>query len=285
MKLRINKVGLAIAFSPTALAMLIEAARLAKIFGAELILIHVSERGEKEEKKIMKLAEEANVTDYKVVWRTGKPEKEILSACNEKNIDLLVAGALKKENLLQRYIGSVARHIMRKADCSVYMVNNPSLQPKPLQQIVVNAEDSTHIELAIAMACYVAEKEDASWVHIVRELKMMSLTLTANEQLSAQEYSDSKQSLLREEIETVEKILAGIPHSKTKVNIKMLTGKSGFELKRFVERKQGDLLVVGAPPRRLSFFDRIFPHDLEYIFADMPCNLLVVNERKEAKHE
>ncbi|HCW07192.1 MAG TPA: universal stress protein [Cytophagales bacterium] len=283
MNLSINKVGLAIAFSPTAAAMLTEAARLARIFEAELILIHVSEDGEKEEKKIMKLAEEVNVSGYKVVWRTGKPEKEILKACREKNIDLLVAGALKRENVLQRYIGSVARAIMRKSECSVYMVNSPSLQPKPLQQLVVNAEDSAHIELAIAMACYISEKESSSWVHVVRELKMMGLTLTANEQLTAQEYNENKQNLVREEIEAVEKILARIPHAKTKINIKMLAGKSGFELRRFVERKQADLLVVGAPQRRLSFFDRIFPHDLEYIFADMPCNLLVVNERKEAK--
>jgi len=281
MKLQINKVGLAMAFSPTAAAMLTEAAHLAKIFEAELILIHVSEHGEKEEKKIMKLAEEVNVSAYKVVWRTGKPEKEILSACREKNIDLLVAGALKQEKVLQRYIGSVARSIMRKADCSVFMVNNPSLNPKPLQQIVVNAEDSTHIEQAIALSCHIAEKENSSWVHVVRELKMMSLTLTANEQLTAHEYNENKQNLLREEISAVERILQRIPHAKTKINTKMLAGKSGYELRRFVERKQADLLVVGAPPRRLSFFDRIFPHDLEYIFADMPCNLLVVNERKE----
>ena len=85
---------------------------------------------------------------------------------------------------------------------------------------------------------------------------------------------------MREEIIVVEKMLEKIPHSKTKVNIKMLSGKSGFELRRFVERKQADLLVVGAPPRRLSLFDRIFPHDLEYIFADMPCNLLIINQRE-----
>jgi hypothetical protein len=109
---------------------------------------------------------------------------------------------------------------------------------------------------------------------------MLGLTLGANVELTAQEYNESKQNLVREEILAVEKILEQIPHSKTKVNIKMLAGKSGFELRRFVERKQADLLVAGAPARHLSFFDRIFPHDLEYIFADMPCNLLIINQPK-----
>jgi nucleotide-binding universal stress UspA family protein len=275
-----QKIGLAVAFSPTAEAMLAEATRLARLFSAELMLIHVGEKNSKTERKLSELAAAINLTNYTVVWRSGKPEKEILDACREKNIDLLVAGALKKENMIQRYIGSVARAIMRKAECSLFMVNNPSIEPKPIRQIVVNAEDSIHVETAIATSCYLAEKENASWVHIVREIKMMGLTLSANEQMTAQEYNESKQNLVRDEIIVVEKMLEKIPHSKTKVNIKMLSGKSGYELRKFVERKQADLLVVGAPPRRLSFFDRIFPHDLEYIFADMPCNLLIINQRK-----
>lgn len=276
-----QKIGLAIAFSPTAEAMLAEAARLARLFSAELMLIHVGDRGAKAEQKISTLAEAVQLTDYKVIWRNGNPEKEILNACREKNIDLLIAGALKKENMIQRFVGSVARGIMRKADCSIFIVSEPSKAPKPIQQIVVNAEDSAHVESAIAVSCSIAEKENSSWVHIVREIKMMGLTLSANEQLTAEEYSESKQALVRDEIEVVEKILEKVPHAKTKVNIKMLSGKSGFELRKFVERKNADLLVVGAPPRRLSFFDRVFPHDLEYIFADMPCNLLIINKRKE----
>ena len=85
---------------------------------------------------------------------------------------------------------------------------------------------------------------------------------------------------MQEEINSVERMLVSIPHDNIKINIKMLSGKSGFELCKFVLRKQAQLLVVGAPPRRLSFFDRVFPHDLEYVFADLPSNLLVVNQSR-----
>ncbi len=264
--------------------MLAEAARLARLFSAELILIHVGHHGEEQERKMNNLIEETELrSQYKVVWREGNPIKEILKACREENIDLLVAGALKKEKMVQHYIGTVGRAIMRKADCSVYMVNNPSVNPKPIQQIVVNAEDSAHVEHAIALACRIAELEGSSWVHVVRELKLLGLALS-NEQRTEQEHTEKKQSLMQHEIDAVEKILASIPHGKIKINIKMLSGKSGFELCKFVERKQAGLLLVGAPPRRLSLFDRIFPHDLEYVFADLPCNLLVVNQRKENRH-
>lgn len=259
--------------------MLAEAERLVRLFSAELVLVHVGHHGSDEEQKLIRLTQAANLSaPYKIVWRQGEPVKEILKACREEQVDLLIAGALKKEKMVKHYVGSVARAIMRKADCSVYMVNNPSKNPQAIQQMVVNAEDSPHVDRAIAIACRMAELEKASWVHIVRELKLLGLTLTAKEQLTEQEYNEYKQRLMRDEINAVEKILHSIPHDKIKINIKMLSGKSGFELCKFVERKQAGLLIVGAPRRRFSLFDRIFPHDLEYVFADLPCNLLVVNQ-------
>ncbi len=280
-----KKVGLAVAFSPTAAALVAEAGRLASLFSAELIVIHVGDSGRESENKMSEILKAASLESTpKVVWRKGSPVKEILKTCKEEKIDLLVAGALKKENLMQRYIGTVAREIMRKAECSVYMVNNPSLTPEPSHQIVVNAEDSPHIRKAISIACHIAKLEKASWVHIVRELKLLGLALSAKDGCTEQEYNESKQEMMREEITNVEKMLSAIPHEKMKINIKIISGKSGFELCKFAEKKQADLLIVGAPPRRFSLFDRVFPHDLEYVFADLPCNLLMINEGKEEQN-
>ena len=48
-------------------------------------------------------------------------------------------------------------------------------------------------------------------------------------------------------------------------------------LKGMAGASVADLIVLGAPERRFRLFDRVFPHDQEYIFADMPCHLLMVN--------
>jgi nucleotide-binding universal stress UspA family protein len=90
-----------------------------------------------------------------------------------------------------------------------------------------------------------------------------------------------RHKLVKEEIDSVEKMLQRIPHEGLKVNIKLVSGKSGFEITQFAQRKHADLLIVGAPPRRFSLFDRVFTHDQEYIFADLPCNLLIIHPRKE----
>jgi len=281
-----QKVALAIAFSPNAKVMVGIGGRLATFFNAQLLLIHVGVAGDKEKQQMDSLVKEAGLRadQIKVVWQEGDPVKKILKVCKEEKVDLLVAGALKKEKLVKYYIGTIARRIMRKAECSVLMINNPTAESLDLKDIVVNAEDSACIEDAISLACLAGNKVKANWVHIVRELKLYGLTMSTSDHNSEEEYDDVRQKLVRDEIEKVEEMLRHIPFEKPKVNIKIISGKSGFELSKFAERKHADLLVVGAPPRRLSLFDRIFAHDLEYIFSDLPCNLLVVNTtRKEVK--
>jgi nucleotide-binding universal stress UspA family protein len=161
------------------------------------------------------------------------------------------------------------------------MLVNPSLEHQGFGNIVVNAEeDSPYTRQALELACELGLLEKSSWLHVVRELKLLGM-LSATEQYTEEEYEKKKQSLVQNEIDIVQRILNQIPHEGLKVNIKLVSGKSGFELSQFTERKHADLLVVGAPPHRLSFLDRIFPHDLEYIFADLPCNVLVVKHNKK----
>jgi hypothetical protein len=59
------------------------------------------------------------------------------------------------------------------------------------------------------------------------------------------------------------------------INIKVASGKPGFELRKFTKRVKADLLVVKSPEHRLNFLDRIFPHYLELIMEDLPSNLLI----------
>lgn len=277
-----KRIALAITFSPTAAALLREAWRLKRWLNADLVLIHAGEKTPEAEAKLNDLLAQTSLpAATPIAWQRGKPAEAILKACQENHIDLLLMGALRKENLVGYYVGTVARTIMRKASCSIYVLTQPSEEPRPMKNIVVNAEDSPHIGEALRVGCWMAEHEKESWLHVVRELKLMGLALVSADQCSEEEYNKVQQNLLREEFAAVEKLMQSIPHEGVKVNIKVLSGKSGFELARFAGRKEADLLIVGAPPRKFSLFDRVFPHDLEYIFAELPCNLMIVNPRKE----
>jgi nucleotide-binding universal stress UspA family protein len=280
-----HKIAVGIAFSPTAEAMLMETARLAKLLDAEVLVIHVGTRTSETESRMNAMIEKCLILRHRmsVLWESGDPVKVILDTCKKYQVDLLVTGALKTENLVQYYVGTIARKVLRKAHCSVLTIVNPSVEATPYKNVVVNAEDSTYIAEAIATACKFTSKETNSWLHIVREVKMYGLSMAASDQHTEEEYDDVRQKLVKQEIENVQDILRHIPHEGIRVNIKVVSGKSGFELPKFAERKNANLLVVGAPPRRFSLLDRIFPHDLEYVLADLPCNLLVVQQSKYRK--
>jgi hypothetical protein len=119
----------------------------------------------------------------------------------------------------------------------------------------------------------------------VRELKMYGLTMSVSAQYTEEEQSGLRQELVKTEIENVNKMLCEVKHEGLKINIKVVAGKSGFELAQFARKKQADLLVVSAPSRKYYFFDRMFTHDQEYLFADLPCDLLMINPRKENRRE
>jgi len=289
MSLAFKRIGLAIAFSPRLEALLSEAARLKRFWQSELVLIHVGEASSDAAASLLAILNKIGLSENEVVirWEHGEPAKRILSVCREEKVDLIIAGALKKENLLKYYLGTIARKILRKADCSVLLLLNPTVDSKPLSNIVVNTEDSPYVEQALEVACELGKAEKSNWIHVVREIKLYGLTMSAADQRSEEEYSRLRMELVSTEIDNVQKMMNKIPHEGLKVNIKILSGKAGYELAQFAIRKHADLLVVGAPPRKFSFFDRVFPHDQEYIFADLPCSLLIVNAknmRKEASH-
>lgn len=281
-----KRIGLAVAFSPRIEALLAEAARLKRLWGSELVLIHIGEEREDNTQRMNALIQQAGLQpdEVRIFWETGKPAKTILQVCRREGIDLLIAGALKKENVLQFYLGSIARKILRKAHCSVLMLVEPSVEQRGFKSIVVNADDdSPYMMDALRVAFKIGVLEKAAWLHIVRKLKLYGF-LSAAEQYSESEYELNRNNLVQAEIDEVQQLISSIPHQGLKVNIKLVSGKSGFELTQFAQRKNANLLVIGGSAMRLSIFDRVFPNDLEYIFSDLPCNVLIVHPGKEEAH-
>jgi nucleotide-binding universal stress UspA family protein len=282
MSTKFSIIGLAVSFSPTTKAMVAEALRLVRWFQSDLVLIHVGTKNPEKSEAMQKLIDDSGLaaSQIKVFWVEGDPADQILTVCKHEKVDLLVAGALKKENLVNHYLGTVARKIMRKAKCSIWMISDPSTEIKSLKNIVVDAEEGENRQKILRLACMLASKEEGIWVHIVRELKLLGLALAAREQCTEAEYDELHRQLVKEETMLVEKELDLIPHQNIKINIKLLSGKSGFELAQFARRKASDLLIINAPQSKLSFFDRIFTHDHEYIFSDLPCNLLILQSSR-----
>jgi nucleotide-binding universal stress UspA family protein len=75
------------------------------------------------------------------VWEKGNPAKKIISVAKKEKIDLLIAGALQRENVVKFYFGSIARKLIRKSTCSLLMLINPANPAKAFRRIVINGTE------------------------------------------------------------------------------------------------------------------------------------------------
>ncbi len=277
-----TRMALAAGFTPRLGALLKESSRLSRLWQAELLIIHAGDHQPELEKRLHEVMEQSGVDTDKtrIIWESGPPAKAILRVCKKENIDLLIAGALHREKVIQYYLGSVARRLLRNAPCSVLMLTDPATSPVGFKNVVVHADrDNPYMADTLHTACMLACSEQAAWLHVVRTLKWYAF-LSASEEFSESEYEHTRNQLIQTEVDDVQRLLNTIPHPGVKVNIKLISGKSGHELAQFARRKHADLLVVSASPLKLSLLDRFMPNDLEYLFSDLPCNLLVVKPMK-----
>ena len=279
-RLRLNmyqKIALAIAFSPRMEALIAETKQLVDIFNSELILIHVGVQSPELEQKLAEIlvARGMDVAKTKVLWKEGKPAKTILHTCEEEKVDLLVMGALKKEGFLTYYIGSVARKVIRKATCSVLTLIDPKVETTKFSKVVINGSQLEETPFVIKRGLEFCQANRADLVHILCEIKLYGLQMATAGEGSEEDVSTTRRKLVQEEIKYVQQILIGLNQSGLKINIKVTTGKWAVELAKFSESIEADLLIMGDGKVH-TVFDRLFPHDLEEILLELPCNFLIV---------
>jgi nucleotide-binding universal stress UspA family protein len=276
-----KKIAAAVAFSPRVEAILSELSRLQDIFDANILLIHVGEKDLKQEQYLMHLVHRFGLDKKgnEIFWETGDPVEKILKVCDEQQVDLLVTGALEKESLLKYFIGSVARKLCRKTECSILMLKEPDIHSQPVKRIVVEGSDHPKTEQTIESAIYVARKVTAQEVFVVQEAAVEKMALIRSDEFSDGEAEVHKDKIEKEEVSRLEEILRCADCGSLKVNTIRLEGKPGFVISNFAREYNADLLVLNSPDAKLNFIDRVFTHDIEYALADLPCDLMIIHSK------
>lgn len=271
-----QKLALAIAFSPRMEALIAEARKLIQIFEGELVLIHVGTKTPELEAQLNEILSRhcGDLQRIKTIWKEGKPTKTILKTCEEEKVDLLVLGALKKEGLLTYYLGSVARKIIRKSTCDVLTLIDPKVQATDFEKVVINGTQLDFTPEVIRRSLLFCQAVHTQQVSILNEIKMYGLLMGNASEGTEDEASFTRRRLVQEEIAYVEDILAELDQGDLKINTKVTGGKWASELAKYCEKISADLLIVGDD-LNLTFFDRLFPHDLEELLSSLPCNLLL----------
>mgnify|MGYP000051758594 CR=1 FL=1 len=274
-------IAVAVSFSPRLEAVLCEAKRISNLFGSQLILLHVGDKTPEKEELLEAHIKKAGLDKNKnrLIWMDGEPVDTILKLCKLNIVDLLILGAIEKENLFRFYVGSIARTISRRAKCSVLLLTQPSNHPKRFKKIIVNGVDNPKTIHTIKTALYISKHEKLSEFTVVQEDDLPVLSMTIAESSTAPEATKIKKEMMQDENIKLQKIVDGLDKENITVAIKTVHGKPGYAISQFAKQKDADLLVFNSPDTHLGIFDRIFTHDIEYALANLPCNLLIVHSR------
>jgi len=273
-----KKILIGIAFSPNLKANLFEAIRISNMFGAELVGVHVGEKTHDKEEKLQLLLNEAPdlLTSMHTIWQKGKPVKVILDTCHKEAINLLILGALQKENLYKYYVGSIARELTRKAPCSVLLLIKPSVLRVPCKHIVVNGLKDEKTKETIKTAFRISKQLACKRITIVEEISQAELDIKiVSDDISLRKATIEKSRIKKREDLRVEKILDEIDCKNTTLKIQSIFGRRGYSIGHYAKIKRADLLIMNAP-LKTGFLDRIFRHDIEYILSELPTDLLIV---------
>ena len=275
-----NVIGIGAGFSPNLKANVYEAARLCVFFNAKLILIHVGDPTTEKQDKLSEIVAPfvKGGLVYEFVFKAGDPVDVILNATQEKAIDLLVLGAAQRENIFKYYIGSIARKITRKATCSILLLIKPSIDRIQCDHIVVNGLEDARTLQTLDAAFYVSKKLNASRITIVEEIRQQEVAVNVNDDKSLRESKIKKEKISRREDVRVQQMIAEVPDAyKKDITIKTqpIFGKRGYSISHYAEVVGADLLVMNAPSK-MSFWDRLFPHDIEHILTELPTDVLII---------
>ncbi|HEY6906878.1 MAG TPA: universal stress protein [Ignavibacteriaceae bacterium] len=273
-----NKLAVAITFSPTSVALLRETLRLQKLFDSELLLIHSGRKNDDNEKRLNELIEKTGMetNSVHIDWVKGEPGDSILLSAKSNGIDLIIAGALERENIIKYYIGSVARKLMRESDCSVLIFKSPSENPSGFKKFYIDMDFTTKCEMAIKKSFEFAKKEMAEEFVLIRDYKLYGVDGSMVEFGEISTYEAIKEKIRIEEEEKMKIFVRELNLKGLNIKTVYLYGREGITARDYALKNEADIFVVTAPATKLRLLDRLFPHEQEYSFEFLPSNLLII---------
>jgi len=282
------RIGVAIAFSPRREAILCEAKRYMDLFGAELIIIHIGEKKEHKLNQIEGLLVQCNIDpdETKLVWEEEiagtETAQQILDICNDYQIDLLIAGALQEENLLNKYFaGTIARTFLREAKISILILLEPKKHCKDISHLTIYDHPTenpftpfTNLVEGLSWMDYLERIDffvpvirvgwvarNFGWLYLKPRKGMIIQRLFVDRKLQRK-----KQALREINPETTVVLHAAIDHPVERV-------------RKFAQKTKTDLLVMRAPDLTKTWRSYFSNRDFEKLLTNLPANVLFLRNK------
>ena len=265
-------------FSPMAKANIAEVHRIAQKCGAKMLVLHIGIWDPSCERTYRTFLEELSIdpTSIELHTRAGEPVDQLLALCVDLKVDLLALGALQREAMFKVFTVSIARDMCRKAKISLLLLTHSAIEERRCKRIVVNGLDHPKTPTTLKTALWLGTHLQCTELLVVDELSEKELIRPEDDKSQLKNNRRRKQ-IARVQQNRLEAVLSTceVPPS-IDIREQHVFGQRGYTISHYAKAQKADLLVINSPDTKLRLLDRIFKHDLEYILADLPTDLLIV---------
>ncbi len=256
-----RRAGVASTFSPTFAAVLAEAESFSRHCGAELEIIHAAEFDAEKERRFF----EAMGEDAAIRWVDKHPPAQaIISAAQDYDYELVIAGALQVEDADRPFTSSVARELMRDAPCDLLLLPRPLESPDVLRRVVFALEPGENV---------------AHFLHSsLKLLRPEHATIAVTKTPFAAAIAASRGEELRDLDAWLEEICAPLFSAGVEIETRVVTSNTGYALCDVIQGLEADLLVVKALPGAQG---GMLPHHVDWLYQIIPTRLLVAKDTEQ----
>ena len=260
---------------------------LARVHGAELILLHcahLSDRGEELEQLETTLLDHFNPSRELVsqcrtiVAPADDIDEQIMTHAQREGVDLIVMGSRRRPHRAA-LLGSTAESVCRSAPCPVLVMHSDQREfvtddlRLDLKRVLVAYDFSDHSELALKYALSIAQEQQAH-LHLLHVLPPRSL----NEPEIAW-YPIQGESAYHTAACRLQRVVPAEVNLWCNVTTAVSEGHAYREILNYAEKHQIDLISVGAHGAGFGM-RALFGSNVDRVLRQAPCPVLVARPLK-----
>lgn len=255
-------------FSPRFLAVIAEADRVARKFGARLSVLHASGRSDEKVARFRDAFEELGREEVDIYWCEGAtPGEALVDAASSEYFDLLIAGAVEGAGDFRNFTGSVVRDLLQRAPCDLLLIPNPV-------ETLPDREQT---------ACLLVEAHRPQWQSArdaLAALEPSSISVLAADSPFAHARDAALGNV--EDGSDIESLCAALELIAPGVDLRTVESNTGFTLCDIVQNAAPDFLLVEA---RWKDRRRCLPPHLDWLNQVIPARLFLLGKPPSKESE
>ena len=253
-------------FSPRFRAVLAEADRIARMFGARLSVLHAGARTEDKAVSFQEAFADLGRENVEIYWcEGGAPAQALVAAATNEKFDLFIAGTIARPNDPRNFTGTIVRELFLRTPCDLLLIPDPKEEAP-----------------AEVSACLLVEAHSPRWraaKETLKTLKPSKISILAADS----PFAPARCSLLGTETHegTLEDICDELSEITPAVDLRRIRSNTGFMICEVVQETAPDFLFAESSwkagqrvlPPYLGWLEQVIPGRL-FLFGKPPCTAI-----------